>query len=370
MRLVRSSFHTYHLPYSRPVKWSDIVEEGGSFLLLRLESEEGHVGVAEMVTKPTWTGFGMQSLAAAVSEVLLPRLSGADISDETQVAAKLQAIPGMHAPKALLDNALWDLRAAAQADPLWRNWGGVSRVPVSYTVTRQAPDLMARQAAQMVDRYGFNVLKIKGGQGVEQDLSALRALRAAVGDNVGFYVDANSAYSTGVAQDYARAMFDAGARVVEDPCALLPNHDFAMLQSALPGPLLVDFNCWGVDDMRLFMMAGASAFSLKPGRLGLSTTRAMRSIAHGAQAITVTGMFGESALGTWQALALASTLGHTSLPAEVTWFLEMQEQVLDDIPSIKDGAIDMPAWASVADRVNWQRVQHLAVAPAIETNHT
>lgn len=370
MQLVRSSFHAYYLPYSRPVKWSDIVEEGGSFLLLRLESETGHVGVAEMVTKPTWTGFGIQSLATSVSEVLLPRLSGADISDEKQVAAKLQAIPGLHAPKALLDNALWDLRAAAHAEPLWRQWGGVSRVPVSYTVTRQAPDLMAREAAEMVERYGFNVLKIKGGQGVEQDLATLRALRTAVGDSVGFYVDANSAYTTEVAQDYARAMFDAGARVVEDPCALLPNHDFTVLQSALPSPLLVDFNCWGVDDMRQFMTSGARAFSLKPGRLGLSATRAMSSMTQDAQATTVTGMFGESALGTWQALALASTLGHLSLPAEVTWFLEMREQILAEIPRIHGGAVDMPAWSNAAERVDWKRMQSVGSAPILEKNYS
>ncbi len=318
MHLSRSSLHAYRLAYGRPVKWSDIVEEGGNFLMLRLESDEGKVGVAEMTLKPTWTGYGLQSLVAALTEVFLPGLAGIDLSDEAQVSQSLARIPGHHAPKALLDNALWDLRCATWGQALWRRWGGEAAVPVSFTVTRQAPGLMAREAADLVERLGISMLKIKGGQGIDTDAQVLRELRSAVGDQVSFYVDANGAYPPDEALGYARALFDAGARVVEDPCPLLPDAQFRALQSGLPGPVLVDFGCWGTGDMHLFLEAGARAFSLKPGRLGLTETRTMLGQAQAARALTVVGMFGESALGTWQALTLAACLGEHALPAEVT----------------------------------------------------
>lgn len=369
MRLVRSSLHAYRLPYARPVKWSDVVEEGGSFLMLRLESDDGRVGVAEMTLKPTWTGYGLRSLGAAVTEVLLPRLAGADLGQEADVAQRLRGIPGQHAPKALLDNALWDLRAAGCGQPLWRLWGGQPQVPVSYTVTRQAPEAMAREAARAVEQLGFSVLKIKGGQGAQVDARVLRVLRAATGDQVGFYVDANGAYPAEQAQDYACAMFDAGALVVEDPCPLAPGRSFGALQAGLPGPLLVDFACWGAADLRLFAEAGARGFSLKPGRFGLSETRAMLELARQADALTVVGLFGESALGTWQALSLAACPGAHSLPAEVTWYLEMQEQVLRDVPRIEGGRIALPETPSVAERIDWSRVQRLAIAPPVDITH-
>jgi len=368
VRLARSSLHAYRLPYTRPVQWSDTVEEGGSFLLLRLESDDGHVGVAEMTLKPTWTGYGLRSLSAALTEVLLPRLAGADLGSESDVTQRLQPIPGQHAPKALLDNALWDLRAAAARQPLWRQWGGLAEVPVSYTVTRQAPPAMAREAAQVVERLGVSVLKVKGGQGAELDAQVLRVLRGAVGPDVRFYVDANGAYPAREAAAYARAMFDAGAVVVEDPCPLVPGRDFTRLQAALPARVLVDFACWGERDLRLFAEAGARAFSLKPGRFGLTETRAMQRAA-GAAVTTVVGLFGESALGTWQALALAACLGPDALPAEVTWYLEMQEQVLHDTPRIRGGRIALPDAPSVAERMDWERLQRLAIAPATEAIH-
>lgn len=369
MRLARSSLHTCCLPYSRPVKWSDTVEEGATFVLLRLESDCGRVGVAEMTTKPTWTGFGPRSLIAATTEVLLPRLAAVDLSDEAALTRGLHGIPGMHAPKALVDNAAWDLRAAMQGRPLWQAWGGRRSVPVSCTVTRRAPEAMAREAAEMVERYGFKVLKIKGGQGAETDSAVLRTLRAAVGDTVGFYVDANGAYPRDQAPDYARAVLDAGARCVEDPCALQPDAAFRALQAGLGRAVLVDFDCWGADDMALFLEAGARAFSVKPGRFGLSVGRAMQAAARAQGAFTVTGLFGESALGTWQALALAACAEPDDLPAETTWYLEMREQVVHDVPPIRAGEIALPDAPSVAERVDWERVRRFEVAPAVHINY-
>jgi L-Ala-D/L-Glu epimerase len=179
MQLASCELHAYCLPYERPVKWSDIVEEGGTFLMLRLRSADGQEGVAEMTTKPTWTGFGLQALSAALKEVLLPRLAGLDVGDAGAVAQRLDGVPGLHAPKALLDNALWDMRACAAGQPLWRLWQGQPQVPVSFTVTRQAPEHMAREAADLVERLGLRLLKIKGGQGVQVDAQVLRALRSA-----------------------------------------------------------------------------------------------------------------------------------------------------------------------------------------------
>ena len=54
MRLSEYSLHAYRLRYARPVQWSDIVEEAAPFVLLRLKSDTGHEGVAEVTVKPTW----------------------------------------------------------------------------------------------------------------------------------------------------------------------------------------------------------------------------------------------------------------------------------------------------------------------------
>ncbi len=359
-RLGRWSLHAYALPYARPVHWSNIVEAGAQFLLLRLESAEGAVGVAELTAKPTWNGVTLRSLAAAVEEVMMPIVAGADLGDPVQLRSKLDGVPDNHAAKTLVDNACWDLHAAAGGAPLWRVWGGRSRLPLSWAVTRQAPELMAREAEDMVARHGFGTLKVKGGQGRDVDVAGMRAIRAAVGESVIVYVDANGFYPPGEGRDYARAMADAGAVVVEDPCPFAANAEFRALQAGVPVPILVDFYCGGRVDAGRYVEHGARALSLKPGRWGLSETRAMHLLARAAGLQTVIGLFGESALGTLAALQLGAILPESALAAETSWYLAMTEQVTA-LPALRAGLIELPEAASLAALVDWDAVKRFAV---------
>ena len=360
MRLVGHSLHTYSLPYERPVLWSDIVEDAAQFLLLRLDSDTGHIGVAEMTIKPTWTGASLGGLVAALQDVFLPLLKTLDISDIALVRSRMDGIPENHAAKALVDNALWDLSSAVAGLPLHQSWGGAQSVPVSFTVTRQAPEKMADEAVEMVEKHGFKTLKIKGGQGLKADVDAMQRLRTALGATVRLYVDSNGAYPMADGPAYVRAMSDAGAEVVEDPCILSPDAAFKQLQQATGTPVLVDFGCWSPRDTRLFIAAGARAFSLKPGRFGLSDTRAMSLLANAASCKTVVGMFGESVIGTLAALQLSSTLPASSLPAETTWFLAMTGQITGQVLRIKNGAITLPQAGGSAALIDWKRLKNLS----------
>lgn len=360
MRLARFSLHCYSLRYERPVRWSDIVEEAAPLVLLRLESDSGAVGVAEITAKPTWCGVTARSLVAAVEGVLLPRLKGVDLDDPAQVRGVLDQVPENQAAKTLVDNACWDLYAHAQARPLWQIWGGRRKVELSWAVTRQAPKAMAEEAQRMVSRHGFGTLKIKGGQGVDTDVAGMREIRAAVGDAVRLYVDANGAYPAAQAPDYVRAMADAGALMVEDPCVFAPDNAFRQLQQGSPVPLLVDFGCASRRDAALFVECGARALSLKPGRFGLSDVRAMQRLAQPAGCEAVAGLMGESALGTLAALQFAATLHTSAPPAELTWYLAMTEQVITAMPPIVDGAIELPDTASLSALLDRDALQRFA----------
>ena len=351
MRLARWSLYSCRLPYEREVRWSDVVETEAQFLLLKLQSDRGHAGAAEVTVKPTWNGATLRSLAASVEEMFAPILQAVDLSDPAALRLRFDASPENHAAKTLVDNALWDLHAAAHGAALWQRWNGRSSVEVSWAVTRQAPAAMAQEAAAMVERYGFGVLKVKGGQGLDTDRKGMREIRAAV-PGVRLYVDANGAYAASEARDYVAAMAEAGAELVEDPCALAPDHAFAALQESSPVPILVDFGCQSRRDAALFVERGARAMSLKPGRFGLTDTRAMADIA--ARCIPVVGLFGESAFGTLAALQLAATLPEGALPAEVTWFLAMHSQIVLQPLSIRAGRIELPRTPGLAGLVDWQ----------------
>lgn len=357
MRLAGYSLHHYSLRYERPVQWSDIVEEAAPFLLLRLESDTGAVGVAEITVKPTWCGVTIRSLSAMVEEVFAPLIASIDLDDPLRVRATLDRIPENLAAKTLVDNAIWDLHAASRGRPLWREWSGTPRVELSWALTRQAPRAMAAEAERMIARHGFRTLKVKGGQGFDADSAGMREIRAAVGDDVRLYVDANGAYAPNEALDYARAMADAGAVMLEDPCALAPDEHFRRLQQQSPIPLLVDFGCMSLRDATAFVGQGARALSTKPGRFGLTTVRAMAALVREAGGGAVVGLMGESVLGTLAALQFAAALPQPVLPAELTWYLAMIEQVTTFTPTIVDGRVELPEVAALAELIDWQRLQ-------------
>ena len=352
MKLASWSLHFYRLPYTREVVWSNAIERAGLFALLKLVSDDGAVGVAEGTLKSTWSGVSPRSLQAALEDVILPCLQGVDLADEKAVAAAYAKIPENRLAKGMVDNACWTLRAAAAGKPLWTLLGGHESVEVCWTVTRASPAAMASESADYCERYGFRTLKVKGGQGVQTDLEALAAIRAAVGPGVELYVDANSAYARGEALDYVRRIAEAGATVAEDPCPLVPDAAFEALQRDSPIPILVDGSCTSVRDAQLYAGRGVQAVSLKPGRIGLSESRAIGATLKGKK--TALGIYAESALGTLIHLQLPATL-----VAEQSFFLLMPQQVLRHTPGIRDGRIALPA-EPVERLVDWEAVRRFA----------
>jgi len=354
VKLERWSLHFYRLPYAREVVWANAREREGLFALLSIESG-GHAGIAEGTLKDTWSGVSPASLKASLADFLMPRLATVDLGDEAALSRAFAGIPENRLAKGMIESACWTLRAAAAGEPLWRLWGSDAEREVAWTVTRQAPSAMAAESAEVCRTYGFRVLKVKGGQGVETDLQALKEIRAAVGDKVELYVDANSHYGRAEAGGYVRRLADAGVTVAEDPCPLQPDRHFEELQRASPIPVLVDRSCASKEDAALYLERGARALSTKPGRVGLAETRAMAALAGAQGARTAVGIYAESALGT-----LVNLQQPCPMAAEQTFFLTMRAQVSVLVPEIRRGRIALPAQPSLAALVDWEAVRHLA----------
>ncbi|MGD9922128.1 MAG: enolase C-terminal domain-like protein, partial [Pseudorhodoplanes sp.] len=161
--------------------------------------------------------------------------------------------------------------------------------------------------------------------------------------------------------DYATAVADAGVAVLEDPCPLDPDSEFARLRAHCPIPLLVDFGCWYLRDANLFVAQGAQALSTKPGRFGLSDCRLMQQGVEQAGGRVVAGLMGESTLGTVAGLQFAAAVRDPLLPAELTWFHAMTDRITNLQPQIVDGAMALPDTPSVASLVDWAAVERLSL---------
>lgn len=366
MKIVRWSLHFYSLPYSREIVWVNAVERAGVFALLLLEADNGARGIATGTLKATWSGVSPNSLKAAMEDFIMPRLKDVDVVDPDidRVRLALAGIPENRLAKGMVETACWGLRAMAQDQPLWRHLGGTQQVELAWALTPQAPAAMAQEAAEMRMRHGFIAMKVRGGQGVEVDIAALREVRAAVGPEVALYVDANSAYPATEALSYVRALGRASVVVAEDPCPLQPDQGFESLQLEGGLPILIDRNCTSIEDARRFLERGATAFSIKPGRVGLTEARLIAQLAGRRGAQVAMGLYGECELGTLLALQLAAAIppAHQLLPAEVSFYLLMTEQVIAKPLQLRDGQVTLPETADLASLVDWERVKRHALA--------
>jgi L-alanine-DL-glutamate epimerase-like enolase superfamily enzyme len=357
VRITAHSIHPYSLRYNRTVTWSDVSEEAAIFIMLRLRDEDGRDGVGEVAVKATWVGASVRTLTAALEDLFAPLLR-AEFAHPAELRDRLDRIPENLVAKTLIDLACWDLYAASQEQPLWK---GRDKVPVSWALTRQAPSLMAQEAVRMRDSYGFRTLKVKGGQGMDVDQAALREIRAALGDDTRLYVDANGAYRPSEAEAYVKMLADAGVFAAEDPCPFTPDKSFHALQKASPIPLLVDFNCASPRDAALFADQGMQALSVKPGRFGMTWAQRMAQDGGSNGVSIAVGLMGESIAGTLPGLRFASSVSSSEWPAELTWFLEMQDSVTGVALEVVDGCIAIPHFKNVAETVDWNAVHKFAI---------
>jgi len=354
------SLNFYRLPYRREVVWAYAAESSSDYALLQLTADDGTIGIAEGVVKPTRTGYSPRSLAVTLEDVMLPRLRGVELSDAAAVRKAFDWVEGNLGARALVDNACWSMRAAAAKKPLWKQWGGAQEVDVLWIVTRQKPALMAAEAAEMCGRHGLRALKVKGGQGLDTDLKAIAEVRAAVGPGVELSMDANRHYPQEGIGAYVRAIAGAGVTVVEDPCSLRPDSAFEGLQRECGVPLLVDFPCVSREDARLFLDRGARAMMVKPGRVGLSEAREIDALCAERGATVSLGMFYESALGVALSMQMAAALrSRPVLPHEGSFFLMLTQQVAKG--EVSGGRYRLPDEPNLEKLVDWDAVKRFKI---------
>ena len=129
----------------------------------------------------------------------------------------------------------------------------------------------------------------------------------------------------------------------------------APLPSAIP--VLVDSGCASLKDAVQLLERGATALSVKPGRIGITEARRIAELAAQKGANVCSGMYAESALGTLISLQFSCALGKPLVPAEQSFYLMMRDQILREPLPIAGGRVRLPATGDIASLIDWDRVE-------------
>lgn len=329
MKITRFDPVTIQLPNRSSYTWRSLEVPIGRYVILRVETDAGHVGLGEAPAILTWGGehqryFGEdpEIVSHLVRNVVAPMLTGTDPRDVKGALARMDVeIRGFPYTKAMVESALLDITGKAYGVPVWQLLGGRARgeIQLCHSVGIAPPELAAAEASQVVAD-GITYLQIKVPGEPANDLAIVSAIRRAVGDAVTIYPDINRGYKDPkTAIRSVRAMQDAaGIAAVEQPVEGI--EAMARVTEALDIPVIVDEGCWSPQDAMAIARRGSadilSIYFTKAG--GLIRSMEVGAIGRAAGlALNVNGSL-EGGVGNAANLHLSSALEGEVWPGVIT----------------------------------------------------
>jgi L-alanine-DL-glutamate epimerase-like enolase superfamily enzyme len=298
-------------------------------VLVRVELEQGEVGLGEAAPFPAVSGETQASTLHAL-ERALPLLVGRDVRAlrplHEELASELLA-EGVAAPAALagVEQALFDAHARALGVSLTDLFGGArDRVRTDLTITQGSSEA-AGAAARRARQGGFRTLKVKvGGVSVEHDLARLRAVRAAHGGQL--LLDANGGYDEREAREllHELARADVPIALFEEPVRT-GDLDVLGRLATLGVPLAADESARSPRDVLALCRAGVvHAVNLKLQKTGVVDALAIAELVQAAGLELMVGGMVESEIGMTFSAHLASGRGRVRFVDLDTpfWFAE------------------------------------------------
>lgn len=235
-------------PLDFPFAFSQGWVKQRSATLVRITSEEGHVGWGEAFAQ----GLEPPEIAAAAIEhALKPMLIGADALSPA-VLWQLMYVKtrdfgrkgSVVAAISAVDIALWDLAGQIYRQPVFKLLGGAHRTSVQpyatgfYRLEGQGEvDRLAEEARQH-KAAGFKAMKIKLGFGLDDDITVMAAIVEALSDpSIELMVDTNHAYGRSEALILGKALEPYNMRWYEEPVVPEDVEGYAELRQKLTVPI-------------------------------------------------------------------------------------------------------------------------------------
>lgn len=216
--------YTLEVPIGRTVGDSRLSITDVYWVVVEITTDTGLTGTGWMGS----LGFGPDLLSRFVDSQFREYLIGRDPFELTTIRQDLrrQTIyygeTGMAAwPRGAIDVALWDIKAQAAGEPLYRFLGGTDRQIPAYVslmdATEDDTEAVAARHGQYAEE-GFTAFKTKvGNRPPDRERERIAAIRERVGDAAELFVDANQAWSVKEAVRHVDAMADHDLGWVEEP---------------------------------------------------------------------------------------------------------------------------------------------------------
>lgn len=333
----------------------------GDAVVVIVFTENDTIGIGEVSS--IWDSYA-SGLINGVGQKLKDAVVGTDVYNICELHKKMDAAvawsKGANCAKAGIEMAVYDLIGKMKDMPVYSLLGGENRekIPVSRSIGMGTIEERLEQVAYYVER-GYKTVKVKTGQGIEEDLKAVEAIHKAYGSDVDIRVDANMAWNEPKSVlKLIDKLYELEVISVEQP--LPPNNieGLAFLRDHSKVPIMVDETLWDPIDALNVIKAGAAdimnVYVSESG--GLYKAMLIANMCNIAGMGFCIGSMPELGIGTAAALHLGVAAPQINHPSDVIGNTYFEDDIIIETLPYKDGyafSVDKPGLGVTLD---WNKI--------------
>lgn len=316
-------------------------------VVLVLQTDEGVVGYGEACPVPAFTSETQASIVELVETRIAPVIVGRDPLDRLPLLDAVSRVLRF-APftMAALDTALLDLAGRALGVPVHALLGGSFRTAIEVHGSvgwSEDPADMVRVATEQAAVY--RTLKLYAGRGdLRADVQRLAAVRDAVGEDVGLFVDINGLWSPSDLVQALPWLADIGIRLLEQPLPVQASAFQAHVVATGKVDVIGDESVRTVADAAQVCTArSATVLNVGHSKLGGPTAAlaaAQLGLANGLGVMV--GSVIEMGIANAMGLHLAAALPRLAHPAYLMGPMKYREQITAEHVTVVDSCVAVP----------------------------
>ncbi|MCA9077156.1 MAG: mandelate racemase/muconate lactonizing protein [Planctomycetaceae bacterium] len=252
-------------------KTSHGVHATSPYVIVRIHSDDGLIGLGEATVAPRWSGETNIGSVAIIEGLFAPVLIGEDPTEVTRLRGMIESTIRLNPfTKAAVEMALWDLAGKASGVPVYQLLGGKVRdeMPIRMVVGSIDVAGAVELARQFLDA-GVRCLKVKVGLDPVQDIERVRAVRELAGPAIPISVDANCGWTVSQAVTTLQQLRQFDILFAEQPISTGDPAELAALRRRTDIPIMADESAFTPGDVwTLTTQRAVDIISVYPGKNG------------------------------------------------------------------------------------------------------
>ncbi|RMB60891.1 dipeptide epimerase [Dokdonia sinensis] len=338
MKITNVTYERLDLVLNEPYTIAYETVSKATNFILKVETDSSIVGYGCAAPDLEVTNENAEDVERALDLVILPYLKGKNPINYKKILEELKPLLSVvSSALAMVDMALLDIAAKKMDVPLYQFLGGYKKsIATSITIGIVSLEETMLQAKEFVNQ-GFQIIKLKGGLSVEEDIEKVLRLRESF-PNLTLRFDGNQGYSVRQAVQFVEQTKTAKLEMLEQPTLVGQDEKMGKITKLVPIPVMADESLKTLKDaFRLAQNGRMNMVNIKIQKVGgIMEAMHIDSVAKAAGLKAMIGCIDECRLGIASGLHFALSRPNT-LYADLDGHLDFENDPFKGLFSIDKG---------------------------------